>query len=164
MPDATGQSLEKPHVRARRGQFDMTQPLTTDFRQRDFHTALVADDSAMLHALVLAAETLPVRDRAKNAGAEQAIALRLEGAIVNGFRLGYFPMRPAPDLLRRRQTDSNGVKVSNGICHVKWARTKHVFSAFLRSNATASGSRLQFSVPGSVLSENRLEIFARSQR
>src|SRR5260370_36020663 len=80
----------------------------------------------MLHALVLAAETFPVGDWTENARAEQAVALRLEGTVVDGFRLGYFPMRPAPDLFRGRQADANGVKVSHGICHIERARTKHV--------------------------------------
>jgi hypothetical protein len=66
----------------------------------DFDAALVADDAAVLHALVLAAEALPVGDRSKDAGAEEAVALRLEGAVVDGLGLGDFAMRPAADLLR----------------------------------------------------------------
>ncbi len=31
---------------------------------------------------------------------KQAVALRLEGAVVDGFRLGYFAMRPGPDFFR----------------------------------------------------------------
>src|ERR1700690_4612436 len=80
----------------------------------------------MLHALVFAAETLPVRDRAENARAEQAIALWLKSAVINGFRLGDFTMRPAPDFLRGRQADANGIEISHGICHIERARTKHV--------------------------------------
>src|SRR5258706_9298960 len=102
MPDAAGQSLEEPHMRAGRSQFDVAKPLAADLRQSNFHPTLVADHSAVLHALVLAAETLPVGDRSKDASAKQSIALRLEGAIVDGFRFSYFPMRPAPDLLRGR--------------------------------------------------------------
>src|ERR1035438_778623 len=103
----------------------------------------------MLHALVLAAETFPVGDRAENARAEQAIALRLEGAVVDGFRLGHFPMRPAPDLFRGRQADANGIEVSNGICHIERARTKHVPPLSCGSHASTSGPQLRFSVPGS---------------
>src|SRR5258708_12522127 len=79
----------------------------------------------MLHALVLAAETFPVGDRAENARAEQAVALRLEGTVVDGFRLGHFPMRPAPDFFRGRQANANGVKGGHGICQIERARTKH---------------------------------------
>ena len=109
-------------------------------RERDFHAALVADHSAVLHALVLAAQAFPIRDRTKNARAEQSIALRLEGAVVDGFRLGYFAVRPAPDFFRRGQADANGIEVGDGICQVKWARTKHGASAFLGCCAAARGS------------------------
>jgi hypothetical protein len=54
----------------------------------------------VLHALVLAAEALPVGDGAKDAGAEEAVALRLEGAVVDGLGLGDLAMRPGADLLR----------------------------------------------------------------
>ena len=70
MADAAGQSLKEPHMRAGRGQLDVAQALAANFRQRDFHTALVADNAAMLHPLVLSAETLPIRYWAKNARAE----------------------------------------------------------------------------------------------
>src|SRR5207302_9705073 len=85
---------------------------------------LVADYATVLHALVLAAQTLPVRHRAKDARAEQPVALRLEGTVVEGFGLGDFAVRPAPDFFRRGQTDANGVKVRDHICHFEWARTK----------------------------------------
>ena len=75
-------------------------------RERDFDAALVADDAAVLHALVLAAEALPVGDGSKDAGAEEAVAFGLEGAVVDGFRLGDFAVRPAADLLRGRRAGS----------------------------------------------------------
>src|SRR5260221_6222275 len=84
--DARRQALEEPYVRTRRCELDVPEPLAADFGKRYFHAALVADDSAMLHALVLAAEALPVSDRAEDARAEQAIALRLEGTVVDGLR------------------------------------------------------------------------------
>src|SRR5580698_2416738 len=109
--DARRQALEEPDVRAGRGQLDVAEALTANLRQRDFNAALVADDAAVLHALVLAAETLPVSDRAEDAGAEQAIALRLEGAVVDGFRLRDFAMRPAANLLGRSERDANSVEI-----------------------------------------------------
>jgi hypothetical protein len=48
----------------------MAEAFTADFRQGDFDAALVADDAAVLHALVLAAQAFPVRDRTENFGAE----------------------------------------------------------------------------------------------
>src|ERR1700685_4533567 len=89
----------------------MAQKLAADFAERDFHSALVADHTAMLHALVLTAETLPVGDGAENLGAEQAVALRLEGTVIDGFRLGYFAVRPRTYFFRTRQADANGIKI-----------------------------------------------------
>src|SRR5277367_4950209 len=78
----------------------------------------------MLHALVLAAEAFPVGYRAEDAGAEQAVALRLEGAIVDGLRFSDFAVRPAPDFFRRREADANGIEIGDRVCQVKGARTK----------------------------------------
>src|SRR5205807_7174971 len=80
--------------------------------------------SPVLHALVLAAQALPIGYGAEDAGAEQAVPLRLEGAVVDGLRLGDFAMRPAPDFFRRGQADADGIEVSNRILHFERARTK----------------------------------------
>ena len=114
VPDAAGQALEEPDVRAGRSQLNVAQPFAAHLGERDFHAALVADHAAVLHALVLAAQALPVGYRAENAGAEQAVALRLEGAVVDRFRLGDFAVRPAADLLRRSQADADGVEIGDG--------------------------------------------------
>src|SRR5271156_5489844 len=112
MPDAAGQALEEPHVRAGRSQFDVAKPLAADLRQSHLDAALVADHSAMLHALVLAAEALPIRNGSENTRAEQAIALGLKSTVINGFRLGHFTMRPAADFFRGCEADANGIEVS----------------------------------------------------
>ena len=96
----------------RRGQFDVAHPLAAHFRQRDLDAALLADDAAELHPLVLAAQALVVLDRAKDAGAEQAVALRLEGAVVDGFGLLDLAERPGADLLRAGDLDLDLVE-----CH-----------------------------------------------
>src|SRR5450759_914386 len=80
-------SVEVTLSRVRRGQFDMAHALAPDPRQRHFDRALLADDALVLHALVLAAQALVVLDRSKDARAEQAVTLGLEGAIVDGLRL-----------------------------------------------------------------------------
>jgi hypothetical protein len=49
----------------------------------------------VLHALVLAAQALVVLDRPEDAGAEQAVPLRLEGAVVDGLGLLDLAERPA---------------------------------------------------------------------
>jgi hypothetical protein len=99
--DARGESLEEPDVGAGGRQLDVAEALAADFGDGDFDAAFVADDAAVLHALVLAAKALPVGDRAEDAGAEEPVALRLEGAVVDGLRLGDFAMRPAANLFRR---------------------------------------------------------------
>src|ERR1019366_4481705 len=126
VPDTAGQSLEEPHVRTRRSQFDVAEALAAHFRERHFDAALVADHAAVLHAFVLAAQALPVGDRAKDTRAEQAIALRLEGAVVDGLRLGYFPVRPAPDLLRRSQANADRVEIGDWVSELKWIRTVQI--------------------------------------
>src|SRR3954451_1998061 len=115
-------------MRAGAGQFNMTQPFAAHAGKRYLHAALIADYSAMLHALILAAQTLPVRYRAEDAGAEQAVALGLERAVVDGFRLCDFAMRPAPDFFRRGQTDSDRIEVGNQIGSIVRRGTIHELS------------------------------------
>ncbi len=123
MADAAGQALEEPHMGTGRSQLDMAEALTADLRQSDFHAALVADDAAVLHALVLAAQALPVGDRAEDAGAEQAVTLGLEGTVIDRLRLGDFAVRPAPDLLGRGQADTDSVEISDRISEIERTRT-----------------------------------------
>src|SRR5882762_5330797 len=155
--NAAGQALEEPNMRAGRSQLNVTQSLTAHFGERNLHTAFVADHAAVLHALVLAAQALPVGDWAENAGAEQAVPLWLEGPVVDGLRFGHFPVRPAADLFRGSQTDANRIEVGNHICHFEWARTKQgvpPLPAVVRHR-----ERLSKSVPGSrfsVAQQNRL--------
>jgi hypothetical protein len=108
-----GQALEEPDVRAGRGQFDVAEAFAADFAEGDFDAALVADDSAMLHALVFAAEAFPVGDGAENLGAEQAVPFGLEGAVVNGLRLGYFSVGPRADFFRTGKTDPDGIEIGD---------------------------------------------------
>ncbi|MNR34802.1 hypothetical protein D3C85_1526040 [compost metagenome] len=65
----------------------------------------------MLEALVLAAQALVVLHRAEDLGAEQAIALRLEGTVVDGLRLLHFTEGPGTDHLGRGQTNTDGVEL-----------------------------------------------------
>jgi hypothetical protein len=85
--------------------------LTTDFRQRDFDAALLADDAAVLQALVLAAQAFVVLDRTKDFCAKQAITFRLEGTVVDGFRLLDFAVGPGTNLVGGRQTNLDRVEL-----------------------------------------------------
>src|SRR3546814_13161392 len=89
-------------------------PYTTRFRsfcQRDFNTALLADHTTVLQALVLTAQALVILDLAKDLGAEQAVTLRFERTVVDGFRLFNFTERPRTDHLRRGQSNTDGVEL-----------------------------------------------------
>src|SRR5205823_1671990 len=46
-----------------------------------------------------------------------------EGAIVDGFRLGDFAVRPAPDFFGRGQADANSIEIGHRVRQVKGART-----------------------------------------
>src|ERR1700737_4998077 len=100
MAEAARQPLEKPHVGTRTGQLDMPQALTAHAGKRHFDAALVADYAAMLHALVLTAQALPIGYRAKDAGAEQPVPLRFIGAVVDSLRLCYLAVGPAANFFR----------------------------------------------------------------
>src|SRR2546430_3523825 len=91
----------------------MAEALAANLAQSDFNAALVADNAAVLHALVLAAQAFPVGDGAKNLGAEEAVALGLERAVVDGLRLGDFAVRPGTNFFRARQADANGIEIGD---------------------------------------------------
>jgi hypothetical protein len=111
---AARQALEEPDVRARRGQLDVAHALAAHLGLGHLDAALLADDAAVLEALVLAAQALVVFDGAKDLGAEQTVALRLEGAVVDGLGLFHLTERPRADFFRRGQTDLDGVEVLVG--------------------------------------------------
>ncbi|CAK0601279.1 Uncharacterised protein [Burkholderia pseudomallei] len=104
------QRLQEPDVRDRRRELDVAHSLTAHLRERHFDAALLADHAAVLQALVLAAQALVVLDRAEDLRAEQTVALGLERAVVDRFRLLHFAERPRADLVRRGQTDLDRVK------------------------------------------------------
>ncbi|MNK62339.1 hypothetical protein D3C87_815130 [compost metagenome] len=109
--DTGRQRFQEPDVGNWRGQFDVRHALTTNFCQRDFNAALLADHTTVLQALVLTAQALVILYRAKDLGAEQAVTLRFERTVVDGFRLFNFTERPRTDHLRRCQSDTDGVEL-----------------------------------------------------
>ena len=72
----------------------MAHTLTPHLGERDLDTALFTNHTAVLKSLVLTAETLIVFYGAENLGAEQAVALGLERAIVDGLWFLYFTIGP----------------------------------------------------------------------
>src|SRR5437016_3584035 len=95
----------------RRGELDMAHALTADLGQRHFDAALFADHPAMLQALVLAAKALVVLDRPEDLGAEEPVALRLEGAVVDGLGLLHLAVGPRADLLGRCEPDLDRIEL-----------------------------------------------------
>src|SRR5215207_7879758 len=89
----------------------MAHPLAPDLRAGDFHTALVANGARVPNPLVFTAIALPVLSRTEDALAEKPAMLRLERAVVDRLRLGYFSVRPGPDRFGGSQAYANRVTV-----------------------------------------------------
>src|SRR5205823_3488433 len=109
-PDPRRQRLEEPDVGDRRRELDVPHALAPHARERDLDRALLADDALVLHALVLAAQALVVLDRTEDARTEQAVALGLEGPIVDGLRLLDLTVGPRQNLFRARNRDADLVE------------------------------------------------------
>ncbi|MCY1220819.1 hypothetical protein D9M72_328490 [compost metagenome] len=109
--DTGRQGLQEPDVSNGRSQLDVAHALAAHLGQGDFNAALLADHTAVLEALVLAAQALVVLHRAEDLGAEQAITLRLEGTVVDGLRLLHFTEGPGTDHLGRGQANTDGIEL-----------------------------------------------------
>ena len=105
--DARRQALQEPDVRDRRGERDVAEALAAHLGLDHLDAALLAHDPAVLHALVLAAVALVVLHRPEDLRAEQAVPLRLEGAVVDRLGLLHLAVRPLADLLRAGQRDAD---------------------------------------------------------
>src|SRR5271155_2482082 len=92
----------------------MAHALAAHARQRDLDAALLADDALILHTLVFTAQALVILDRPEDARAEQAVALRLESAIVDRLRLLDLAERPGQNLFRARDRDLNLIERHGG--------------------------------------------------
>ena len=128
--DARGQRLEEPDVGDRRGQVDVAHALAAHLGQGHFRAALLADHAAVLHALVLAAQALVVLDRTEDGGAEQAVALGLERAVIDGLGLLHLAVGPRADQVRRSQRDLDRVEVRRRAVLVE--EVQQVFHVFLQ--------------------------------
>ena len=109
--DARGHALEKPDMLHRHGEFDVAHAFATNAGQRHFDTATVADDAAMLDALIFSAGTFPVLDGTENAFAEKAALFRLERAVVDRFGILDFAFAPRADGVGRRERDADVVNL-----------------------------------------------------
>ena len=108
--EARRNTLEVPDVRDRRGQLDVTHPLTTHLGASDLDAAALADDALEADALVLAAVALPVASRSEDLLAEQAVLLWLERAVVDGLRLLDLAEGPVTDVVRGGKADTEFIE------------------------------------------------------
>ena len=109
--NAAGNALEIPDVRNGCSQLNVAHALTADLSAGNFDTALIADLALIADALILAAVAFPVLGRSKNALAEQAVALRLQGAVVDGFRFLDLAIAPGTDLVGRSKADLDRIEL-----------------------------------------------------
>jgi hypothetical protein len=105
------QALQEPDVRDRRRELDVAHALAAHLGERDLYATLLADDATVLEPLVLAAQALVVLHRPEDLRAEEAVALGLEGPVIDRLRLLHFAVRPRPDLLRRCEADLDRVEL-----------------------------------------------------
>ncbi len=108
--DAGRGAFEVPDVGNRAGKGNVAHSFTAHFGACDFYAALVADGASVAHFLVLAAFAFPVLGWSENLFTEETVGFRLQGSVVDGFRLGDFAMGPFKDLFRRGDTDFHGIK------------------------------------------------------
>ena len=102
--------FQKPDVCNRSGQFDVAHALAANLGKGNFHAAFFTSNAFEFQAFVFTAQTFVVFNRAEDFRAEQAVALWLEGTVVDGFRLFHFAVRPRPDGFGRSDADFNGIK------------------------------------------------------
>src|SRR3569623_657236 len=107
---ARGQRFQEPDVGDGARELDVAHAFTAHLGQGHFHAAFLADHAAVLEALVLAAQTLVVLHGPEDLGAEQTVALGLEGAVIDGLRLLYLAEGPGTDLVGRGQADADGIE------------------------------------------------------
>ena len=94
------QAAEVPDMSHWHHQLYVSCTLTAHLLLSDLHTATVADDTLVTDALVLAAGTLIILGRTKDALAEQTVALRLVGTVVDGLGFGHLAEGVLQNLFR----------------------------------------------------------------
>src|SRR5205085_10471580 len=95
--------------------------------------AALADDPLVADALVLAAVALPVLRRTEDALAEEAVALRLQGAVVDRLGLRHLARGPVANLLARGEPDSDRVEIVD-VNH--WRRYSSISASARSTSAT----------------------------
>ncbi len=87
----------------------MAHALAPDAGKGDFDAAAIADNAAVLDALVFAAGALPVLDRTEDAFAEETALFGFESAVVDRFRVLHLALGPGADGFRGSDGDPDVV-------------------------------------------------------
>src|SRR5687768_14661152 len=95
----------------RRSQFDMSHPFAPYRRAGDFYAALIADNTAIAHVLILTTITLPIFRWPEDRFAEQSVFFWTQTTIIDRLRFGDFTIRPGADVFRRCQTNAQRAKI-----------------------------------------------------
>ena len=124
---ATGNAAVVPDVRDGARQFYVAHAFATNFAVRDFDAATVADDAFVPNRFKFTAVALPVFGRTEDPFAEQAVALRTQGPVVDGLGFFDFAVRPLTNAIRRCQLDANCFEVG-----VDFVRHRFIFLFYAR--------------------------------
>ena len=127
--DAAGKTLQKPDMGNRRGQSNMSHPLTANFGLNDFDTALFTHNPTVLHALITATKAFIIFHRPENFSAEKTIALRLECPVIDRLRLFDFAVGPGKNFFRR--CDRNLHRIESDRIFWFFKITENVFHRFV---------------------------------
>lgn len=98
-------------MRYGRGKLYMPHALATDLARGDLHAALIANNAFVAYALIFAAIAFPILGRSENTLGKQSVLFGLLRAVIYGFGLGDFAVRPLADLIGTRQLDLHGIEI-----------------------------------------------------
>lgn len=93
-----------------RSQFDVAHAFTANLGLGHLNATALTDDALVTDTLVLTASALPVAGWAENSLAEEAVLLRLQGAVVDGLRLFDLAFGPTTNVVGSSQADAELVE------------------------------------------------------
>jgi hypothetical protein len=144
--DSRRNAAEEPDVRNRRRKVDVTHAFAAHDCARDFYATFFTDDAAETDAAVFTAVTFVIFFRTKNALVEEAVFLRSLRAVVDGFRLRDFALRPLQNALRRSEAHFDCVKILwDGVFFLL-----HSFRLVTNLEALVRGALINFSAAAEV--------------
>ena len=109
-PQFARDALQKPDMGHGARQLDMAEAFPANLGLDNLYSALLTDNPAVFHPLILSAITLVILDGSENPGTKEAILFRFEGPIIDRFRFLHLTVRQGLNLFRRSQSDPYGIK------------------------------------------------------